>query len=37
MNKEQEEKVQKVREQVDLDSRQIMNVLNEIISPYVEV
>ncbi len=36
MNKEQEEKVQKVREQVDLDSRQIMNVVNEIISPYVE-
>ena len=36
MNKEQEDKVQKVREQVDLDSRQIMNVVNDIIKPYTE-
>lgn len=36
MNKEQEEKVQQVREKVDLDSRQIMKVVNEIIQPYVE-
>ena len=36
MNKEQEDKVQKVREQVDLDSKQIMNVVNDIIKPYTE-
>ena len=36
MNKDQEQKIQKVREQVDLDSKQIMNVVNEIILPYIE-
>ena len=36
MDKEQEAKVQKVREQVDLDSQQIMNVVNEIITPYTQ-
>jgi len=36
MNKEQEEKIQKVREQVDLDSGQLMRIVNDIIRPYTE-
>lgn len=36
MNKDQESKIQKVREQVDIDSSQIMNVVNTIIKPYTE-
>ena len=36
MNKEQEDKVQKVREQVDLDSGQLMRIVNDIIRPYTE-
>lgn len=36
MDKDQESKIQKVREQVDIDSSQIMNVVNTIIKPYTE-
>ena len=36
MDKEQEEKVQKVREKVELDANQLQHIIDEIIRPYTQ-
>lgn len=36
MDKEQEAKVQKVREKVELDAQQLQHIIDEIITPYTE-
>lgn len=36
MNKDQEEKIQKVRTKIELDAQQLQHIIDEIIKPYTE-